>query len=53
MRATTAAGLKVRGVTLENGVVRLEIDEAATSEAAKANPLDRVLKDAEDAKRPS
>jgi hypothetical protein len=42
IRATEAAGKKVKGVTLKDGVVRIEVDDAAAGEATKANPLDRV-----------
>jgi hypothetical protein len=56
IRATTAAGLNIKGVTLENGVVRLDVDAVAAidnGDTAKDNPLDRVLKDAQDKKRPA
>jgi hypothetical protein len=52
IRATKAAGLKVKGVTLKDGIVRLEVDGEAAATGAK-NPLDRVLKNAQDQKRPA
>ena len=52
IRATEAAGLKVKGVTLKDGTVRVEVDgETAAGAGAKANPLDRVLKHAQNQKR--
>jgi hypothetical protein len=49
IRATKAAGLTVKGVTLDKGKVTLLVDEAAPAdEAAKPNPLDRVLDHAQD-----
>jgi len=54
IRATKAAGLKVKGVTLTDGTVRLEVDgDMAAAAEAKANPLDRVLKHAQNQKRPA
>jgi hypothetical protein len=51
IRATTAAGLNIKGVTLENGTVRLEVESTPATDAGK-NPWDEVL-DAPDKKRAS
>jgi hypothetical protein len=41
IRATKAAGLKVKGVTLKDGTVRVEVaDASAASDAAKPNQWD-------------
>jgi hypothetical protein len=56
IRATKAAGLKVKGVTLRDGKPYVETDDQAAadaSEAAKANPVDQVLKNDQDQKRPA
>jgi hypothetical protein len=52
IRATRAAGLTVKGVTLDKGKVTLLVDEAPPAdEAAKPNPWDEDH--APDAKRSS
>lgn len=50
IRATEAAGKKVKSVSLEGKRVTVLVDEAAAPDA-QPNPLDRVLKDAQDQKR--
>ena len=52
IRATKAAGCNIKGVTLRDGTVRVEVDDnASTAPAADTNPLDRVLDHAQDEKR--
>lgn len=47
IRATTAAGLKIKGVTLDEGKVTVLVDDDAPADDSKINPLDRVLENAE------
>jgi hypothetical protein len=51
IRATLAAGLKPKGVTLRDGKPYVEIDDGAKADSGK-NPWDKVLPD-EDTKRPA
>ena len=50
IRATKAAGLTVKSVTLDKGKITLLVDEAlpAGDDASEPNPLDRVLDHAQD-----
>jgi hypothetical protein len=52
IRAAEAAGKKVKGISLEGKRVTVIVDDAAASDA-EPNPLDRVLKNAQDEKRPA
>ena len=51
IRATKAAGLTVKSVTLDKGKITLLVDETAPTagdDASEPNPLDRVLDNAQD-----
>jgi hypothetical protein len=52
IRATTAAGLNIKGVTLDKGTVRLDVESAPGADAGK-NPWDEVLQNAQDKERAS
>jgi hypothetical protein len=52
IRCAKAAGLRVKAITLRDGKPYLEIHHGeGADDAAKPNPLDRVLDDAQDQKR--
>jgi hypothetical protein len=53
MRATKAAGLKVKGVTLDKGKVTVMVDDAPATSNDEPNPLDRVLNHDQNKKRPA
>jgi hypothetical protein len=56
IRATTAAGLKVKSVTLEKGKVRLETDDAGANREPETDTNEwdeRIKQNANDKKRTS
>lgn len=53
IRAAEAAGKRVKSVSLEGKRVTVLVDDAAAAPDAEPNPLDRVLKNAQDQKRPA
>jgi hypothetical protein len=52
IRATAAAGLKVKGVTLNGSTVTVLVDGAIATDGG-TNPWDQVLEDDTDKKRPA
>jgi hypothetical protein len=52
IRATAAAGLKVKGVTLNGRAITVLVDDATATDCGK-NPWDQVLEDDTDKKRPA